>query len=61
MLDSSYLHKAAKDSVKLVQIDASEDFKLKITRNEGFPFVDKIMCKSDKDFDSCLNDFKEKT
>jgi len=34
---------------------------LKITRNAGFPFIDKKICKSGDDFEECLNDFKAST
>lgn len=60
-LDSSYVHKGTANSAKIFQIDASQEFKLKITRSAGFPFIDQALCKSNEDLETCLNTFKEKT
>jgi hypothetical protein len=46
MLDQSYVYKGQKDKVKIVQVDASVEYSLKITRSEGFPFLDKETCKN---------------
>lgn len=59
-LDTSYVHKALAKTVKIFQVDATQEFKLKITRSAGFPFIDKALCKSNEDLESCLNAFKEK-
>lgn len=43
----------------MYQADASQEFKLKITREAGFPFLETKLCKSGDDFESCLNSFKD--
>ena len=60
-LDTSYVYKGKKSNVKIVQIDASDEFTLKISRSEGFPFTDKKLCKKKEDLDTCLSDFKDST
>ena len=60
-MDTSHVYKGKKDKVKIVQIDASDEFTLKISRSVGFPFIDKKLCKKKEDFDTCLSDFKENT
>lgn len=58
-VDNFYTQKSERGKVTYLQIDASQEFTVKITRNEGFPYISHTICKSGDDFEACLDDFKE--
>lgn len=58
IIDTSYVHKANAGDVKIFQADASNEFVIKVTRNEGFPYIDKVVCNETTDLETCLSDFK---
>jgi hypothetical protein len=45
VLDSFYTHKAEPNKTRYFQCDAGQEFRLKITRSEGFPYLDSKVCK----------------
>jgi hypothetical protein len=59
MLDNFYTQKSDSGKATYFQIDGSQEFQVKITRNEGFPFLAHTICKSGDDFEDCFDKFKE--
>ena len=56
-LDSFYTEKVGKED-RLLQVDATQEFSLKITRTNGFPYFAYQTCKSTEDFEDCLEKFQ---
>ncbi len=50
IVDTSYVQNSKAGEAKIFQADGSNEFILKITRNEGFPFIDKVVCNKTDDF-----------
>ncbi len=43
-LDNFYIKKLASNEVALYQIEATQEFYLKVSRTEGFPYITTKMC-----------------
>jgi hypothetical protein len=48
MLDSFHTVKSETNQVSLLQVDATSEFSLKVTRNEGFPYLSYKLCTEDE-------------
>lgn len=58
-LDTFYTLKSEAGKVSYMQVDASQEFKVKITRTDGYPYLSHTLCTSGDDFEDCLDKFKD--
>ena len=57
-LDNLYTEKIDRQG-KMLQVDATQEFTVKISRTVGFPYYSHVFCKSTDDFDDCLSKFED--
>lgn len=59
-LDSYETVAVDKNTVKIYQVSATQEYYIKFTRNKGFPFIDVAKCKQSEGFEDCLDNFIDK-
>ena len=58
MLDSFYTVKSKAGEETFFQVDNSQEFTIKLTRTNGFPYLTHTICKAGDDFEDCFEKFK---